>query len=102
MLLLKLPSVFRTLYFTPSTAAIMSLAVVLPTLPVTPHKGDREAVLVPGGQVPQGPLGVLYLNIKAVLPIALPLPLGETARRSPLQSGVDVGVAVKALPPPGG
>ena len=39
MLLLKLPSVFRTLYFTPSTAAIMSLAVVLPTLPVTPTKG---------------------------------------------------------------
>ena len=39
MLLLKLPSVFRTLYFTPSTAAIMSLAVVLPTLPVTPMQG---------------------------------------------------------------
>ena len=38
-MLLKLPSVLRTLYLTPSTAANISLAVVLPTLPVTATKG---------------------------------------------------------------
>ena len=64
MLLLKLPSVFRTLYFTPSTAAIMSLGGGLAHAARHPHDGDGEAVLVPGGQVPKGPLGVLYLNIK--------------------------------------
>ena len=37
--LLKLPSVLRTLNFSPSTAATMSFVVVLPTLPVTPTKG---------------------------------------------------------------
>ena len=39
MLLLKFPSVFSTRNRVPSTAAIMSLAVVLPTLPVTATKG---------------------------------------------------------------
>ena len=32
--LLKFPGVFRTQYFASSTAAIISLVVVLPTLPV--------------------------------------------------------------------
>ena len=44
-MLLKFPSVLRTLYFTDRTEAIMSLAVVLPTLPVTPTKGIRNCSL---------------------------------------------------------
>ena len=37
--LFRLPSVLRTLYFSPSTAATMSLVVVLPTEPVRATTG---------------------------------------------------------------
>ncbi len=45
MLLLKFPSVLSTRNRVPSTAAIMSLVVVLPTLPVTAMKGMGNRAL---------------------------------------------------------
>ena len=62
------------------------------------HKWDVEPGLIPGGQVPQGPLGVGHLHIELILPIALPLPGGETAHCAALQGGVDIGVAVEPVP----
>ena len=62
------------------------------------HKGDVEPGFIPGGQVPQRPLGVGHLYIELILPIALPLPGGKTAHRAALQGGVDIGVAVEPVP----
>ena len=64
-----------------------------------PHEGDPELLLVPEGQVPQGALGVLYLDVEASLLIVLRLPGSEASGGSRLQGGADIGVAA---PPPGG
>ena len=60
-------------------------------------EGDGESGLVPGGQVPQGPLGAGHLDIESVGAVALPFPGGEAAQSAPLQGGVDVGVPVEPL-----
>ena len=62
------------------------------------HHRYGELFLVILGQIPQGPLGVGHLHIELILPIALPLPGGETAHCAALQGGVDVGVAVEPVP----
>ena len=62
------------------------------------HHRYGELFLVILGQIPQGPLGGVHLDIELARQIALPLPLGKAARSAPLQGGVDVGVAVESLP----
>ena len=61
------------------------------------HHRDIKTVFIPHRQIPQCPVGGFHLDVEFSGQITLPLPLGQTARRSGLQSAADIGVAVKTV-----
>ena len=68
--------------------------------PAARHADERdgEAVFIPGSQTPQGLLGVIHLHIELVRENVVPPVGGETSGGPAVQGGVDIGVAVEAVP----
>ena len=62
------------------------------------HEGNGKQRFIPDSQILQRHFGVFHLDIELVSAVTLQFPVGEDAGGAVFQGGVNIGMAVEALP----